>query len=74
MLTEEVQQILDDNTILLNIGGHCFEGSTKHNRKKQGLLQLSDLKPFEDRGIVKRLYGFDGFGKKYIAGFRGDNR
>lgn len=69
MNTEVVKQIINENHTLLNIGGHNFEGTTKHNRWTQGLLQMSDLIPFEKSGMIKRVNGYDGIGKRYVHAF-----
>lgn len=69
METEVVRQIIEDNSILLNIGGHFFEGRTKHDRRKQGLPQMHELIPFENSGLIRRVDGFDGIGKRYVAAF-----
>jgi len=69
MKPEDVKQIIEDNTILLNIGGHFFEGTTKHDRQKQGLPQLSDLLPFEEVGMIRRVNGYSGIGKRYVSHF-----
>jgi len=66
---ESVRKIIDENEVLLNIGGHYFEGLTKHNRKTQGLPQLPDLLPFEMEGRIRRIRGGDGIGKSYIDRF-----
>jgi hypothetical protein len=69
MNTEVVKQIINENHMLLNIGGHYFEGTTKHDRKSQGLLQMSDLTPFEKSGMIKRVNGYDGIGKQFVRAF-----
>jgi hypothetical protein len=69
MKTEDVKQIIDDNARLVNIGGHFFEGTTKHNRRTQGLPQMSDLVPFEEQGLIRRVHGYDGIGKRYVSAF-----
>ena len=69
MKADDVKQIINDNSVLLNIGGHYFEGQTKHNRLKQGLPQMSDLIPFETSGVIRRVEGGDGIGKRYVFAF-----
>ena len=69
MKPEDVKQIIEDNTKLLNIGGHFFEGTTKHDRRKQGLPQLSDFLPFEEVGMIRRVNGYSGIGKRYVSHF-----
>lgn len=69
MNTQEVKQIIDDNERLENIGGHFFEGTTKHNRRTQGLPQLEDLIVFEDQGLIRRIYGYGEIGKRYVSAF-----
>jgi hypothetical protein len=69
MKVDDVKQIINDNSVLLNIGGHYFEGQTKHDRKKQGLPQMKDLMPFETSGVIRRVHAFDGIGKRYVSAF-----
>ena len=68
MKTEDVRTIIDDNDVIQNIGGHNFVGTTKHDGKK-GKLQLKDLLPFEELGIIRRVLGFPAIGKPYISAF-----
>jgi hypothetical protein len=69
MTPDDVKQIIADNRILVNVGGHFFEGQTKHNRRSQGLPQMVDLIPFEEQGLIRRVHAFDGIGKKYVSAF-----
>ena len=67
---EIVQRIISENKVLWNIGGYYFEGTTRHNRKEDGLLSMSDLQSFEDAGIIKRIYGVSEQGKLYVRAFK----
>jgi hypothetical protein len=69
MKPEDVKQIIADNRTLVNVGGHFFEGQTKHDRRKQGLPQMSDLIPFEAEGLLRRVNAYDGIGKRYVSAF-----
>ena len=69
IMIEDIEQIIEDNERLINIGGHFFEGETKHNRKIHGLLQMSDLIPFEEQGLISRINAYDGIGKRYVSAF-----
>jgi len=57
------------NPTLLNIGGRYFEGTIDHDTKSQGFLQISDLIPFEELGIIKRVNGYDGIEKRFVHSF-----
>lgn len=69
MNPDDVKQIIADNRTLVNVGGHFFEGQTKHNRRSQGLPQMADLIPFEEQGVIRRVHAFDGIGKRYVSAF-----
>jgi hypothetical protein len=69
MNTDNVRQIISDNRVIINVGGHFFEGQTKHNRKSQGLPQMADLIPFEAEGLIHRVHAYDGIGKRYVSAF-----
>ena len=69
MNPDDVKQIIADNRTLVNVGGHFFEGQTKHNRRSQGLPQMTDLIPFEAEGLIRRVHAVDGIGKRYVSAF-----
>jgi len=68
MKPDDVRQIISDNQKLVNIGGHFFEGETKHNRQV-GCPQMSDLIPFEEQGLIRRIYDHSEGGKRYVTVF-----
>jgi len=65
----DTEQIIEDNERLINIGGHFFEGETKHDRKIHRLLNMGDLIPFEEQGLISRINAYDGIGKRYVFAF-----
>lgn len=69
MKPEDVKQIIAENQTLVNVGGHFFEGQTKHNRRSQGLPQMPDLIPFEAEGLIRRIHAFNGIGERYVSAF-----
>jgi hypothetical protein len=69
MKPEDIKQIIADNRTLVNVGGHFFEGQTKHDRRKQGLPQMPDLPPFEAEGLIRRVNAYDAIGKRYVSAF-----